>query len=227
MTDATKRKEPAEKKEEPAAEKKEEPAVEKKEEPAAGEPPAKKLKASAADPAVLRKQVEYYLSDENLKYDKFFHEKITADSEGWPEMSLVLSCNKMKNLRATKEDVVSALKDSKLELKDGGAAVRRPANLALPALEARPQHAKKSSVHVHDGGCVVCFKGIPAEQNWQQVKEKLRAAMPEKANLWFCSEVNDKALCFIATAPFDNDLKFFEACELELAGAKSRPSYAR
>ena len=28
-------------------------------------------------------QVEYYLSDENLKYDKFFHEKISENKEGW------------------------------------------------------------------------------------------------------------------------------------------------
>lgn len=31
--------------------------------------------------------MEYYLSDENLKYDKFFHEKITADKDGWLDPS--------------------------------------------------------------------------------------------------------------------------------------------
>jgi hypothetical protein len=29
--------------------------------------------------------VEYYLSDENLKYDKFFHEKIAENIDGWLE----------------------------------------------------------------------------------------------------------------------------------------------
>jgi hypothetical protein len=29
----------------------------------------------------LRVQIEYYLSDENLKGDKFFHEKISSDIE--------------------------------------------------------------------------------------------------------------------------------------------------
>jgi len=29
--------------------------------------------------------VEYYLSDENLKYDKFFHEKIAENKDGWLE----------------------------------------------------------------------------------------------------------------------------------------------
>merc|ERR1712151_1022371 len=184
-------------------------------------PDAKRLKPTPPDPAVVRKQVEYYLSDENLRYDKFFHEKITADSEGWLETSLVLSCNKMKALRATKEDVINALKGSKLELREGGTAVRRPANLALPKLEARPpQHQKKSSLHAHGGGCLVVVKDVPAEQSWVQVKKKLKASLPEKANLWYVSEVNDKAQCFAATAPFDNDVKFYEDIKLEVGGAK-------
>ena len=29
----------------------------------------------------LRIQIEYYLSDENLKADKFFHDKILSDSD--------------------------------------------------------------------------------------------------------------------------------------------------
>ena len=29
----------------------------------------------------LRIQIEYYLSDENLKSDKFFHDKISSDNE--------------------------------------------------------------------------------------------------------------------------------------------------
>merc|ERR1712176_439255 len=120
-----------------------------------------------------------------------------------------------------KEDVVNALKGSKLELREGGAAVRRPSNLALPKLEARPpQHQKKSSLHAHDGGCLVVVKDVPAEQSWVQVKEKLKASLPEKANLWYVSEVNDKAQCFAATAPFDDDVKFYEDIKLEVGGAK-------
>ncbi|CAE8648163.1 unnamed protein product, partial [Polarella glacialis] len=58
------------------------------------EPDAKRLKATPPDAAVVRKQVEYYLSDENLKYDKFFSEKIAGDKEGWLDITLILSCNK-------------------------------------------------------------------------------------------------------------------------------------
>merc|ERR1711953_121347 len=72
----------------------------------------------------------------------------------------------------------------------------------------------------HDGGCLVVVKDVPAEQSWVQIKEKLKASLPEKANLWFVSEVNDKHQCFIATAPFDDDVKFYEDLKMELGGAK-------
>ena len=85
---------------------------------------AKRLKPTPPDHAAVRKQVEYYLSDENLKFDKFFHEKISGEKDGWLEMELVLSCNKMKTMRATKEDVVAALKESKIEVKEACAKHR-------------------------------------------------------------------------------------------------------
>jgi len=136
-------------------------------------------------------------------------------------MSLIISCNKMKVMKTTKEDVVASLKESKIEIKEDGSAVRRPGNAALPALEAKPSHAqKKSSLHVHDGGPVIVFKNIPAEQSWQQIKDKLKTALPGKATVWFASEVNDKGQCFIITSPWDGDLDFLKDYELEVGGAK-------
>jgi len=77
------------------------------------EPEAKRLKPTPPDSGVVRKQIEYYLSDDNLKFDKFFHEKISANEEGWLEVALVLSCNKMKALRATTrcDDSLEGLQD--------------------------------------------------------------------------------------------------------------------
>merc|ERR1719399_733670 len=72
MSDAPKRKAP-----EPAAT------------PAAEEPASKRLKATAPDPAAIRKQVEYSLSDDNLRHDKFFHDKISADEGGWLDLRAV------------------------------------------------------------------------------------------------------------------------------------------
>mmetsp|Transcript_135773 Transcript_135773/g.378356 ORF Transcript_135773/g.378356 Transcript_135773/m.378356 type:complete len:502 (-) Transcript_135773:124-1629(-) len=196
------------------------PAEKAREKPAADEPEAKRLKPTPPDLKAVRKQVEYYLSDENLRYDKFFNEKITAEKDGWLDMQLVLSCNKMKSIRATKEDVVEALKESKIEVREGGSAVRRPGNAPVPKLETRPQHVKKSSLHAHDGGVIAALQNIPAEQNWTQVKEKLKEKLPQKVSIWFVSEVSEKNQCIVAVSPFDDDQKFFEELVLEVGGAK-------
>lgn len=228
MTDAVKRKEPEPDSSEapkadvqPAAAAA--PAADAAKAPAAAAQPAtdaKRLRPTPPDPAAVRKQVEYYLSDENLRYDKFFSEKIAADPEGWLDMNMILSCNKMKSMRATKEDVAVALKGSKIEVRPDGAAVRRPGNTPLPSLEAKPQHQKKSSIHAHDGGVVAVFKNIPEEQSWTQVKQKLQEKLPPKVALWFVSEVSDSNSCTIAAAPFDGDMQFFEELELDMGGAK-------
>jgi len=213
MTDATKRKEPEA--EAPKI------AVAVATKPASDEPESKKLKTTPPDAATVRKQMEYYMSDENLKHDKFFHDKISGNSEGWLELSFVLNCNKMKAMRSTKEDVVAALKDSKIEVKEDGLSIRRPGNLALPAFEARNQHAnKKTSSHAHDGGVIAMFKDIPAEQSWMQLKDLLRTKLPEKVPIWFVSEVSDKKTCIVAVAPFEGDMQFFEELQMELGGAK-------
>lgn len=165
----------------------------------------------------MRKQVEYYLSDENLRHDKFFHDKISSDPEGWLELTLLLGCNKMKSMRATSEAVLAALASgSKTEIREDKAAVRRPGKAALPTLEARPQHQKKSSLNAHVGGVIAVFKDVPKEQGWTLVKDKLKAVLPTKVGLWFVSEISDKGDCFAATAPFDGDTKFFEELALEV-----------
>jgi len=192
---------------------------------ASAEPEAKRLKPTPADPAVIRKQVEYYLSDDNLRHDKFFHEKIAENGEGWLEIALILSCNKMKAMRVTKEEVVDALKGSKIEIKDGS-SVRRPGNLALPPLEAKPMHQKKSSAHAHDGGVIAAINNIPAEQSWMQIKDQLRQKLPDKVQLWFVSEVNDKQTCIVASAPFDGDIEFFDKLEMEVGGTKLKTEVA-
>merc|ERR1712008_156897 len=43
--------------------------------------------------------------------------------------------------------------------------------------------------------------------------------LPQKVQLWFVSEVNDKNQCIVATSPFDGDQKFFEELSLEVGGA--------
>jgi len=188
------------------------------------EPDAKRQKTDVAAPdaAALRKQVEYYLSDENLKFDKFFHEKMSA-ADGWLELAFILSSKKMQAMKATKETVLEALKESKIEVREDGTALRRPGNAVLPKLEERKQLSKKSSAHSHDGGLICVFKNIPEEQNWTVLKDKMKAKLPEKATVWFVSEVSEKRVCTMALSPFKDDLTFIETVELEVGGVKLQP----
>jgi len=187
-------------------------------------PPLKKAKVESVhvghrpDPATIRKQVEYYLSDENLRYDKFFHDKISADPERWLDMGLILGCRKMKDMRATADEVRAALEGSAVEFRESPCAVRRPQNKALPSLEVRPQHAKKK-IHAHDGGVVLRLSSIPEEQSWMQVKEKLREKLPEKVQIWYASHVSENQECVVTCSPFEGDVAFFETLKLEVGGA--------
>jgi len=186
-------------------------------------PDAKRLKATPVDKAVLRKQVEYYLSDQNLMYDKFFHEKISADPDGWLDMGLILSCNKMKAMRATKELVLEALKDSPVEVKEqegSATCVRRPEGKKLPELQQRTgqQQYQKKKPHAHDGGVIVIVKDVPEEQTWMQVKDKLKTKLPEKVAIMFASSVSDKNQCVLAINPFEGDLQLLDGLELEDIG---------
>jgi hypothetical protein len=187
-------------------------------------PDAKRLKATPVDKTVIRKQVEYYLSDQNLMYDKFFHEKISENAEGWLDMSLILSCNKMKAMRATKELVLEALKDSPVEVKDvegSTTCVRRPENKALPQLQQRTgqQQYQKKKPHAHDGGVILVVKDVPEEQTWMQIKDELRKKLPEKVAIMFASSVSEKSQCVLAITPFEGDLALFDGLELTVGGA--------
>jgi hypothetical protein len=105
----------------------------------------KKQKTSPCDMAALKKQVEYYLSDSNLKHDKFFHSKITENAEGWLSLEHILACNKIKVLTASSADIVSAVStSSELETNEAGDAIRR--KNPLPSFEGelrRPAKAGK------------------------------------------------------------------------------------
>merc|ERR1719329_1993408 len=71
-----------------------------------------------------------------------------------------------------------------------------------------------SKLELKDGVSVRRPENVP----WVQVKEKVKAKLPEKVNIWFCSEVNDKRECVVSCAPFEGDLKFFEDLQLDFDG---------
>merc|ERR1719428_1168729 len=133
-------------------------------------------------------------------------------------MGLILGCRKMKDMRATADEVRAALEGSAVEFRESPCAVRRPQNKALPSLEVRPQHAKKK-IHAHDGGVVLRLSSILEEQSWMQVKEKLREKLPEKVQIWYASHVSENQECVVTCSPFEGDVAFFETLKLEVGGA--------
>ena len=81
----------------------------------------------------VREQVEFYLSDGNLCKDSFFYNKILEDKEGYLDFDLIMNCNKIKNLKLTKDQVKAAIKDSgEVELNSDGTKIRRKGNKSLP-----------------------------------------------------------------------------------------------
>merc|ERR1719217_2019355 len=102
-------------------------------------PPVEIQDAAAQDRAALKRQIEYYFSDQNLQQDEFFHEKIADDIDGWLDAIWILGCKKIRERSVTQDaEIEAALTDSHLETrrKDGELQVRRTQK--LPPLKNKP-----------------------------------------------------------------------------------------
>jgi hypothetical protein len=109
---------------------------------------AKKARPSEIDLVALRKQVEYYLSDANLKHDKFFHTKISSNEEGWLALEHILACNKIKLLTVNAKDIVESLAGSSLlETNEAGDSIRRKD--PLPNFEGENKRSSKGTSDKH------------------------------------------------------------------------------
>ena len=92
----------------------------------------------------IKNQIEYYLSDSNLEGDKFFHDLISKDKDGYLDLEYILQCNKVKNNKWTKEQIIESLKESdKIELNKDNTKIRRKDNKVLPPLNEQKLMNKK------------------------------------------------------------------------------------
>jgi len=90
--------------------------------------------------AEIQKQIEYYLSNENLKHDEFFYNIIKESPNATVPVDTLLNCNKLKKLGATKDQVVSAIAGSeKLKITEDASGIKRSAEAELPEFEPRKQ----------------------------------------------------------------------------------------
>merc|ERR1712187_1021542 len=94
----------------------------------------------------LRANVEYFLSDRNLRNDRAFRDKILADEEGWVDMEILPGCQG----EGKQAELLGALSSSKcVETKvsdDGKVFVRRGGGRAVPMLEdhSKPRGMKRT-----------------------------------------------------------------------------------
>ena len=62
----------------------------------------------------VQKQIEYYMSDKNLKNDKYFHAKISTSKGGLLNLTLLLNCKRIQKFKATIRELQLAIQNSKL-----------------------------------------------------------------------------------------------------------------
>lgn len=111
----------------------------------------------------IKEQIEYYLSDENLRKDEYFHNLITKSKNGYINLNILLRCNKIKNNGWQKQDIVEGIKlSTEIELDENNEKVRRKDNKPLPALNllskkrARPE--KKAETKKENEKFILIFQ---------------------------------------------------------------------
>lgn len=88
---------------------------------------------SVTEPAVIKTQIEYYLSDTNLSHDRFFREQIQTDKEGWVAIAHFLNCRKIQAMKIDAAAISGACADStQVEVNADKTKIRRAGNKALP-----------------------------------------------------------------------------------------------
>ena len=174
---------------------------------------ASKIK-SDKDKNIIKEQIEYYLGDENLKQDTFFHQKISEDPNGYLELECLLKCNKCKKAGWTVDDLKEGIKLSdKLELDKTEKKVRRKDNKALPELVLLAKKRKKEEEKEDDKEeenrepVILMFTcEEPNDSNWKDVCQVFKDENPE-LNIIYSRFKDD--LGHIAVIPkSDEELKF-------------------
>lgn len=108
--------------------------------------------------AEVRKQIEFYFGDANLRRDKFLNGEIAKNEEGWVQLQVICSFGKMKSMNATDVAAVAAClaNSESLILNDDKTSIRRKTPL--------PEVDDSSDRTIH-------AKRFPAEMTLEQLHE--------------------------------------------------------
>lgn len=126
----------------------------------------------------VRRQIEYYLSDQNLCRDKFFHARISESPDGWLDLQLILNCKRIRSMGVKREDIIGALAESEVEVHELGNAIRRPRNAPLPQLDG--DEGVVSAAAAANFGKGTPLPAQPAIEGSQGSEEALRSSAPEE-----------------------------------------------
>jgi lupus La protein len=79
----------------------------------------------SSEQTLLREQLEYYFSDANVERDEQFRSEIAKSEERFVSVEYILACNRVKQLAATANDILTAAAESRfLEADFDGRRVR-------------------------------------------------------------------------------------------------------
>jgi hypothetical protein len=119
----------------------------------------------------IKTQVEYYLSDKNLRQDAFFHDMISKDPNHSITIEAIMKCNKIKKMNIDSGIIVEAIaKSSEVEVNADKTAIKRKNNPAIPDLDPQPEKKIISEKNGSKNGHNVNRK--PEEHKHEEEKEK-------------------------------------------------------
>jgi len=110
----------------------------------ASEKKTTETKVEVDRPATIRKQIEYYMSNENLKTDKFFQTIIKQSEGGFVGVEHFLNCRKISALKCVSAEILKSCEDSEVLTVDEKQGICRKGNPELPELVKREQFKKQN-----------------------------------------------------------------------------------
>lgn len=193
----------------------------------------------------IKKQVEYYLSDNNLMTDAFFHGKIQEAEKKGKGVSLnlyyILTSPRIKALKATRHEILESLAESaevSVVYEEGGdiwISRRRP----LPAMKKRRELTKEQKrdqngmvKDLHAVGCLLRLSNLPeVAPTWdsvkdvvtlRSVKDAIREKLPKRTRIRYVSRVDDQRQCTVWLGSFKGDkVAFKEPVKVQVGGAEA------
>merc|ERR1712086_295819 len=168
--------------------------------------------AKGPAPTDVRTQILYYMSDENLRTDKFFQEQIASSEDGWISTDVFLGCRRVKQLAATTKSIIDGLRGAPgIEVHDtpGEEAVRRTS--PPPALEGSIPAAKTGSIPAAKTGSIPAAKtgSIPP---WQKVVVA-PSGVAKQSKIVPVQGSDMYAVGLVANKSAKEPCKFFITCE--------------